>query len=147
MARVAFFVVFVIVCAVSVASSPTEREISEKQIKEKGRMLLANFRQKARTLLTMKVAEWKTADQIETNVDILERFQHVEKEAEYEIKQHIVDAINGNEPVVDPDIPPHSEEIATLFGEALFATTYAEQSTKEDSMIQILKDILENKLH
>lgn len=32
MARVAFLVVFVIVCAVSVASSPTEREISEKQV-------------------------------------------------------------------------------------------------------------------
>lgn len=59
-------------------------------------MLFANFRSKARTLLTMKVAEWKSDDQIVENAEILERFQHVEKEAEYEIKQHIVDAVCTN---------------------------------------------------
>ncbi|XP_041474348.1 uncharacterized protein LOC121423125 isoform X1 [Lytechinus variegatus] len=172
MARMIYFAILVIVCAVSVSSSPAEVELTKEKvgyqsetgwkslqpgnnrmglspqsIREKGRMLFSSFRQRSKTLLTMKLEEWKSAGRLEENEDVAERYRHVEKEAEYEIKQRIVDAMNGDEPVVDPDIPRQSEEITALFMRALFASTYAEQTSKEDDMMRILKNILENEEH
>ncbi|XP_072168301.1 uncharacterized protein [Diadema setosum] len=146
-AKLLKMMLWLVVAVVCSAISISQAEMDEEQIKTKGRSLLRNFRSKSSKLVQLKWTEWTNGDVPPDEIERLHRFRseclEIIREAEFEIKQRVVDAIAGAETKVDPKVPQESIDIAELFMGALFANSYAEQSHREDSMMEIVKGVLD----